>query len=193
MQDFGALRSSAVQSDDVTPPSPVSGLAVVPAGVRRAIVTWAASTDDVGVEGYRVFVNGRLLGDTADRSFATPPLPDAVGLVMEVIAYDAAGNRSSPTASTTVVLADATPPPPVRRLGGTIGARTMQLSWARSPDPSGIAYYEVERDGAAPVRTQAQRLYVGRLQPNTWHTVRVRAVDRAGNSGQWVERRFRTR
>ncbi len=192
-QDFSVLRTAVIRSDDVTPPSPVSSLTVVPAGARRALVTWTESSDDVGVAGYRIFVNGRLIGETSEASFATPLLADAVALMVEVVARDESGNQSAPTARSNVVLADVTPPPPVRRLGGTIGARTMRLSWSASPDPAGIAYYEVEREGAVAVRTRAPRLFVGGLQSATWYTVRVRAVDRAGNTGLWVERRFRTR
>ena len=84
---------------DVAPPSPVTGLT---ATTRRTVfakpgitVTWETATDDVGVAGYEVYVDGSLAGQTADTSFVVTGLHCGRSVSVGVDAYDGAGNRSS--------------------------------------------------------------------------------------------------
>ena len=58
-------------------------------------VTWERATDDVGVAGYEVYVDGSLAGQTADTSFVVTGLRCGRSVSVGVDAYDGAGNRSS--------------------------------------------------------------------------------------------------
>jgi hypothetical protein len=60
-------------------------------------VTWSASTDNVGVAGYIVFVNGTEAARTTDLSVRLLNQPRGVTLGYQVQAYDAAGNLSTKT------------------------------------------------------------------------------------------------
>ncbi|MCY7353445.1 MAG: hypothetical protein LH606_22765, partial [Cytophagaceae bacterium] len=65
-------------------------------------VSWTASTDNVGVKEYRVFVDGNLKIATADLTYTLTGLAAATTYVVYVIGADAAGNASPASASLTV-------------------------------------------------------------------------------------------
>ena len=78
-------------------------------------VTWSASTDNVGVAGYRVFRNGTQVGATTTAlSYSDTGLTPSTQYTYTVVAFDAAGNASAPsTGSTATTLTPDTTPPNV--------------------------------------------------------------------------------
>ncbi|MFT3738924.1 MAG: choice-of-anchor J domain-containing protein [Breznakibacter sp.] len=79
---------------DLTVPSAPAGLTGLPA-VTGIDLSWTASTDNVGVAGYNVYVGEELEGTTAETSYAVTGLTSATGYVLGVEAFDAAGNKSA--------------------------------------------------------------------------------------------------
>ena len=57
-------------------------------------VSWTASTDNVGVTGYNVYLNGALNGSTASTSYSFSGLSASTSYTVAVEATDAAGNIS---------------------------------------------------------------------------------------------------
>ena len=55
---------------DTTPPSTPTGLATSAIGQTSATLSWAASTDDVGVTGYRLFQDGSPVGTSTTTTYA---------------------------------------------------------------------------------------------------------------------------
>ena len=55
-------------------------------------LNWTASTDDVGVAGYNVYVNGGAGGTTAATNFTINSLACSTGYAIEVEAFDGSGN-----------------------------------------------------------------------------------------------------
>src|SRR5207244_10885315 len=67
-------------------------------------LSWTASSDNVGVSGYRVYRNGTQIATTGATSFANTGLSPSTTYSYTVAAYDAAGNlsaQSSPASATT--------------------------------------------------------------------------------------------
>jgi hypothetical protein len=90
----------AVFTRDATAPSS-PGAPVVGNRTRTSVsITWTASTDNVGVSGYRVYVNGVPAGETQSTAFTLAGLKCARDYAIAVDAVDALGNRS-PRASLT--------------------------------------------------------------------------------------------
>jgi chitodextrinase len=82
---------------DTTKPT-VPGKPVVVAGSvtdTAAGFTWAASTDDVGVTGYRIFRDGVDVGTSPTTSFTAAGLAPSTLYKFQVAAFDAAGNQSA--------------------------------------------------------------------------------------------------
>ena len=83
---------------DTVRPSPPTHLRIERAG-REIALRWHESTDDVGVEGYRIFRNGRLVGQVSRLRFGETLRRRGTRPTYEVRAYDAAGNVSRPARS----------------------------------------------------------------------------------------------
>ena len=88
---------------DTTPPSIPTNLSASAISSSQINLTWTASTDNVGVTGYKIFRGGVQVGTSATNSFSNTGLTASTAYSYYVSAYDAAGNNSgnSNTASAT--------------------------------------------------------------------------------------------
>jgi hypothetical protein len=68
-------------------------------------VSWGASTDDVGVAGYDLLLNGTKTGQTTSLTATFSGLACGQSYTIAVRAFDDAGNRSSPSSLTAATLA----------------------------------------------------------------------------------------
>jgi hypothetical protein len=96
---------------DTTPPSTPGSLVVSPSSTSAAL-GWTASTDNVGVTGYDVFVNGSKVAAVSTTSTTVASLTCGTSYTLGVDAYDAAGNHSAVSTQSTSTTACPTPPPP---------------------------------------------------------------------------------
>lgn len=90
---------------DTQAPSTPTNLASANITASSFDVSWTASTDNVGVTGYNVYLNGSLDGTSATSSYSFSGLSANTSYTVAVEAYDAAGNTSG-QASTGVTTAD---------------------------------------------------------------------------------------
>lgn len=79
-------------------PSRPSALTKTGATETTISLSWGASTDNVGVTGYRIFRNGTLAGTVTGRTFVMTGLHCETTYIVTVSAMDAAGNQSLPAA-----------------------------------------------------------------------------------------------
>ena len=179
-------------------PSTPAGLTAAAASVTQINLSWTASTDNVGVTGYKV---ERCTG-AACSSFSQVATPSTTtfndtGLISStsysyrVRATDAAGNLStfSATSTTTTMASDTTPPTaPTNLTAAAISASQVNLSWTASTDNVAVTGYKVERcTGAAcsnfaQVATPATTTFNDTgLASSTSYSYRVRATDAASN------------
>lgn len=100
----GAFGSSEVTNfcidgggtGDVDPPTVPGNLTANNITQTSADLSWTASSDNVGVTGYNVYVDGVLDGNTTSLAYTVSGLTANTTYNMEVTAYDAAGNESAP-------------------------------------------------------------------------------------------------
>ena len=129
---------------DTTPPSTPTGLATSAVGATLATLSWTASTDNVGVTGYRLFQGGTQVGTSATTSFGYTGLTCATTYTLGVAAVDAAGNVSGTATKslTTAACPDTTPPStPAGLTVGSAGQTSLSLSWNASTDNVGVTGY----------------------------------------------------
>jgi chitodextrinase len=88
------------QLPDVTPPSQPPALTGRAASSTRIDLSWAPSSDDRGVTGYRLYRNDVLVATTGSLTFSDTGLAAFSGYRYAVRAVDAAGNVSTPVAIT---------------------------------------------------------------------------------------------
>ncbi len=84
-------------SPDTQSPTVPTGLAATATGPTQVDLSWAASTDDVGVTGYTIYRDGTSIATVAGASLTysdTSAVPNT-GYTYTVDAYDQAGNHSA--------------------------------------------------------------------------------------------------
>ena len=84
---------------DTTPPSTPTNLAASAISSSQINLTWTASTDNVGVTGYKIFRGGTQVGTSATNSYSDTGLSASTAYSYTVSAYDAAGNNSAQSSS----------------------------------------------------------------------------------------------
>lgn len=97
--DYNAANNSAsnvATVPDTAPPSTPANLAVSSTNVTTANLTWTASTDNVGVTGYKIYRNGTLVTTTSGTgtTYTDTGLTGLTVYNYRVTAVDAAGNES---------------------------------------------------------------------------------------------------
>ena len=190
--------TSAVESGTVTTGNnPCNGDTVaptVPTAVKaRAIdansvnVTWTASTDNVGVQGYTLYRNGtQLASNITGTSFVDNTVAASTTYSYTVKALDAANNASAQSAAagvTTPAKVDTQAPTvPASLSASNITASSLMLNWAASSDNVGVASYLVSRNGVQIASTAASSYSDSGLTAGTSYSYTVKAQDAVGNT-----------
>jgi len=109
-------------SADTGAPSVPQNVFAAPASNTSMKITWTASTDNIGVKGYNLFQDGRLVVKTANTntSYTVTGLVAPTKHTYTVSAYDAAGNVSGISAGAI----------------GIINKPTTQTTFAPTPTPT---------------------------------------------------------
>ena len=99
----GLTVVTTAATGDTTPPSmPGTPVASGTTGVQTTL-TWAASTDSVGVTGYLVYRGGVLIATVTSTTFTDTGLSEGTTYGYSIKAKDAAGNLSLESAATSVI------------------------------------------------------------------------------------------
>lgn len=183
--DFRIVEGFPGATDTQAPSAPAS-LAASAASSTQVNLTWTASTDNVGVTGYRVYRAGVLVGSPATASFSDTGLTASTAYSYTVKAIDAAGNLSaaSNTASATTPAAPSdtqAPTAPASLAAVAASASQINLNWSASTDNVGVTGYRVYR-GAVLVGSPTAASYSDTgLAASTLYSYTVKAIDAAGN------------
>ena len=173
---------------DTTAPSVPGGLAAVAVSSSQINLSWAASTDNVGVTGYRVYRAGTLLATLGVvTTYQNTGLTPSTTYSYTVQALDAAGNASAQSASasaTTQAAADTTAPSvPGGLTAVAVSSSQINLSWPASNDNVAVTGYRVYRAGALLATLGAVTTYQNAgLAASTTYSYTVQALDAAGNA-----------
>ncbi len=141
---FHVNLTPPVRSDNTAPSTP-PGLSVVSSTSNEVNLAWNSSTDNVGVVGYKIFRNGKMISIEHQNSFKDYNIIESTNYTYTVSAYDLAGNNSMPA---TVSATTHSKPSRPTNLTVTPSGSQVNLSWSRSVDDFGIqsAYYRIYRD-----------------------------------------------
>jgi chitodextrinase len=189
--ESGASNSIHPTTLDATKPAKPSGLtATAVAGQNRIDLSWTASTDNVGVTGYRIYRNGSATaldsvgGSTT--SYSDTTVAPSTQYTYVVTAVDAAANESDPSDPATMTSSDSVAPQPPTTVTATAVSDTqINLSWSGASDNIGVTGYQIFRNGGAtPIDTVgASPTTYGNtgLTGGTTYSYTIKAVDAAGN------------
>jgi hypothetical protein len=149
-------------------------------------LTWGSSSDNVGVTGYDIFLNGSPLTSVPSTTLSyTDAEPDTLTATYFVRAHDAAGNQSANSNSVTRTgqTGDQTPPTaPSNLVATTPTSGTIHLAWSASTDNVGVTGYDIFRNGTQFTSVGSGTLTFDDPQPDTATVMYfVKAHDAAGN------------
>jgi chitodextrinase len=179
-----AACSGPSPPSDTQPPSPPGSLRVSSATGTSVSLAWNASTDNVGVAGYRTYRNGTLVSSGTQTASSVGSLACGSAYTFEVSAFDAAGN-SSPRASvigSTLACPDTdAPSAPANVVASSRTSTSIALTWSAAFDDVSVAGYGLYKAGAL-VGTSASTTWIySGLTCGTSYTLAVDAYDAAGN------------
>ena len=183
--DSGSTACHGATSDTTPPTAPanVTATAVSPTQVN---VSWGASTDNVGVAGYKVYRDGVFLASTSTTSYSDATVQGGASDSYTVYAYDAAGNISPASNTATVTTPTDTQPPttPTGLAGTAVSASQVNLTWNAATDNVGVTGYTVYRNGT-PIATtsgaNATSYSDTSVASGTTYSYTVDAFDGTGN------------
>lgn len=194
---------------DITPPSVPGNLTATATSITQISLTWSASTDNVGVTGYRVercqgagCSNFTQIATPATTSFADSGLIQGTTYQYRVRAADAAGNLSAySTVANATTQADTTPPTvtaqsPIAGATGVSTSTTATATFSEAMQASTITSSTFELRDAANNLVTAAVSYAGNtatltpsaaLNQSTTYTATVKGgaggvTDLAGNA-----------
>ncbi|MDB5244204.1 MAG: hypothetical protein JWN18_74 [Parcubacteria group bacterium] len=185
-----SLTAVTLALPDTTPPSVPTGLTGVAASSTQITLSWNASTDNVGVTGYYVYLNDVPLATTTMRSYSHKGLTPNKTYVYRVSAYDAVPLHSDWTPiplsiTTPAIIAppDTTPPSvPTGLIGVAASSTQVNLSWNASTDNVGVTGYNVYLNDVKLVTTGGTSFSHKGLTPGTSYSYRISAYDVMGNT-----------
>ena len=90
-----SVRTAKRRSSTASPTAPTALSSV--AGNAQVALTWGASTDSLGVAGYRVYRNNERVAQIQLTRFTDTGLTNGTSYSYYVVAYDSAGNVSAPS------------------------------------------------------------------------------------------------
>ena len=105
------LMVATTACPDTTAPSAPTGLSVSGATQTGLTLGWSAATDNVAVTGYDLYRQGTKVGSATGTSYVFGNLSCGTSYSLGVVAFDAAGNRSSQATATSSTSACSAPSP----------------------------------------------------------------------------------
>lgn len=103
--DWGYVSA---RTKDLTPPTPPTNLRVAETGMYKIVLTWDAGTDNIAVERYVVYVNGKKYSRPKYTTVSITGLDPATEYKIEVETLDTSGNASERVSIQASTLSDAT-------------------------------------------------------------------------------------
>jgi chitodextrinase len=161
-----------------------AGLTATAASTSQIDLAWSASTDNVGVVGYKIYRGGTYLTSVSGISTSNTGLSAGTPYCYQVSAYDAASNESylsTVVCATTPSAADPIAPTVPTGLTAVAALPTQtNLSWTASTDNVGIAGYNIYRGGVL-IQSVTGTSFSDTVTANTQYCYTVSAYDGAPN------------
>jgi len=177
--------------EDKEPPTTPANLTATVFSSTQINLSWSASTDNVGVTGYKIYRNGVLLTTYSLQltAYSDTGLTALTTYTYTVSSSDAAGNESTKSSQ---VNATTQPTPPVDTQAPTVPANLtatavsssqINLSWSASTDNIGVTGYKIYRNGVLLTTYSLQLTTYSDtgLTPLTTYTYTISSFDAANN------------
>ena len=179
----GSNLINVTTNDGIAPSAPVLSS---PSKTASSIdLSWTAATDNVGVSGYDVYLNGNKNNSSniTGTTYSVTGLASVTTYSLQVRAKDTSGNSTASNTLSVTTSDGIAPSSPTL----TVSAKTVStiaLSWTAATDNVSVTGYDVYVDGAKNNTSNVSGLSytVSGLTSETSYSIHVRARDAAGNT-----------
>jgi len=182
--DWVLVLEASLVPDTIAPTTPGS-LTATAISSSQINLSWASSSDNVAIAGYRINRDGNQIATTTTTSFSDTGLSSGTNYTYQVRAFDAAGNVSqlSTAAGATTTTPDGNPPTvPTNLQFSNVTASSATITWTASTDTEGpISNYRIFRNATQVATTISTSFADGGLSAATTYSYAVAAVDSSGN------------
>lgn len=171
---------------DVIAPTTPDNLTAVAASPYNIEVMWDAATDNIGVQGYQLMIDGVVV-DLSNRLYYNHRVEMGSTHTYRVRSYDFDGNFSQwsdPVSETTPIIDNIPPTVPGHVTATVLFEDHIQVTWLASMDNVAVTGYKIYIDGVV-IDIGDVLSYDHTVTPGTTHEYRVRAYDAAGNHSKW--------
>jgi hypothetical protein len=139
--DIGAYVFLTPGVDSIAPSTPTN-LSATANSSTQVNLAWNASTDNVGVTGYKIYRNGTQIGTSTVASLIDAATTGGTTYSYTVTAFDAAGNPSALSNAATVTTPPAIVPVNISSYNtGNITANSAQINWTTNIPSIGVVSY----------------------------------------------------
>ena len=169
---------------DTEAPSVPSGLTVTNTTTYSIDLSWSASTDNIGVSSYDVYVDGNLEASTSNINYTITGLSSNITYDLTVSARDIADNVSPQSAPLTVVTQEDTEAPSVP-MNIVISDETdvsFKITWDPSTDNTEVIHYNIYMDNIFYDMINISSYTIYNLTASTTYSVTLEAVDGLNNT-----------
>ena len=169
---------------DTEAPSVPSGLTVTNTTTYSIDLSWTASTDNIGVSSYDVYVDGNLEASTSNINYTITGLSSNITYDLTVSARDIADNVSPQSAPLTVVTQEDTEAPSVP-MNIVISDETdvsFKITWDPSTDNTEVIHYNIYIDNIFHDMINISSYTIYELTASTTYSVTLEAVDGLNNT-----------
>jgi chitodextrinase len=185
--------SGGTATPDTTAPTVPTGLTAAATSSSQINLKWNASTDNVAVTGYYVYLNDKPLGTTTSTSYSHTGLTAGATYNYRVSAYDAVPNHSAwtssvaATTSTSGTIGDIVPPSvPTGLTTAATSSSQINLKWNASTDNVGVTGYYVYLNDKPLTKTATTSFSHTGLAAGSTYNYRVSAYDAVPNHSAWT-------
>jgi chitodextrinase len=181
----------SVQNGDREPPAAPTGLTATAPAYNKVVLNWKAATDNTGVKSYTVIRDSVPIANIGNvTTYTDTPVSANTEYTYQVMAVDAAGNKSAWSAKATIktpnVADSQAPAAPAHVTATAVSPTQVNVGWEAATDNIGVTAYDVYRaignNDATKIATVTTTSYGDTgLKANTKYTYYVIAKDGAGN------------
>ena len=170
-------------SSDTEAPSTPSNVSAGNQSPSTIDITWTASTDNIGVTQYRIYIDAVLTAQTTETNFQATGLEPGTSYDIQIEARDLINNKSEKsnliTATTT---ADTTAPSvPTNITASNISGTGFKINWDAATDDTAVTTYTIFVNSIQTATTSELSYTLTGLAPATTYQIAVSAKDAATN------------
>ncbi|MFY0604106.1 MAG: endonuclease [Flavobacteriaceae bacterium] len=147
-------------------------------------VSWTASTDNVAVTSYDIYVDGNIYTAVSSTSTTLTGLDSNTTYAIRVSAKDVANNASAQSTSVNGTTLEDTQPPtaPTNVTVSNETDTTFMITWTASTDNTAVTGYDIYLDGNLNGSTTTATTYdVSGLTASTTYVITIKAKDAVNN------------